>query len=385
MSVDPNSTSGNNSPKTDGSEQSKSAQEPEKTTAIVPVKKSELQVKAADAMEKAQKGECNAFEAVRLMIDSMSDALEESSEYGSLPRYVRIARVGENELVEGKRPIGEAVAAVAGGFLYALGVVSEMTLKAIDLLTDIDGGVALVEVGAEMLKTLSSEKFTNSLQRSVGIKDKDLVKNPMGDIVGEATTQFEKVLKYVPSPEDVEAVSRALYRLLAIQQLDAPLKEEKVEVHVNLSGTGKARLMSWALKKPIPVFTGSGLLDFSSPINVTYIGSRIDPFSSQTPTVQLEWISEDEKRKQLIYKCNYSNIKGEIDTNEIKKILEKLNYKNEKITENLKDFQRVNELGQDGGDTEGKLDIVTLSRLLNLDSKNEQLKRAKPYAESHKE
>lgn len=365
------------------------------TTALVPRAKTELQVKAEDAMEKAKTGEINAFEAMRLTLNSMRRALDEPERSGRLPRWMRVVRVGEDGLDWSKRPIGTAVAEVAGGFLFAFGVLQELTLKAIDLLTDIDGGKALVEVGAEMIETISSDEVARSFQYSVGLRKpedegkKDLV-NPLNG-VGPVVETVKTVLRYVPGPEDVAGVAYELYKLQVIHHLDKVEElDENIQVHVDWENTGKARLMSWALGKPIPVFPGGGLLDLKK-VDVTYLGSRMLDVQKSKAAKHVKLTcpaKRDDKDITVgVYDITYSKLGEEKDDwSEIERLLDELGYPKEDLKKRLIKFQKENKLGDDGGNTEGSLDLYTIHRLMsmqyNKDPKEGTLKRAKPWPKS---
>jgi hypothetical protein len=151
---------------------------------------------------------------------------------------------------------------------------------------------------------------------------------------------------------------------------------------VDLNNTGKLRLMSWALEKPIPVFLGDGLLNFT-PTNIQCLGSRIVDNKAKPADemgVSFKWGAGDEEKEMEVYKFTYSKRKERDDFADVQKVLTDLNYTTKtNLKANLKDFQKTNELGKDGGATDGSLDIHTISRLMNLDYKHETLCRAKKY------
>ena len=364
-------------------EETGSGEQPETTKELVPFKKSDTQIKAEKAMALAKKGEVNAFFAVALCLESMNDALKDVD--GQPPRWVRIGRVGGAKPGEGwgKRPVGKVVGDLTGLFLETLGIVAELTLKAKDLLTDIDGASALVEVGTEMLETLSDDQVVKSIAYSVGARKYDddfnedgtpkisptSFTNPLAS-AGKGVRAVKTVLKYIPKPKDIEGVSNALYKLLNIEQLKKIAQKEQYEEHINWEQTGKARLISWAREKPIPVFYGTGMFNFNEKVDVKSLGSRIVKSLKETETkaVGLLYTNTTESYEWEVYKKNYSATDAD-DLEEVDFILEKLGYTG---TDKLNDFQKNNNLPKQ----DGTLDIRTIHRLLNMDYDKKTLVRA---------
>lgn len=352
------------------------------TKELVSFKTSEAQIKAEQAMVLAKKGEVNAFYAVALCLESMNDALKDVD--GKPPRWVRIGRVGGVNPGEGwnKRPVGKMVGELTGLFLETLGIVAELTLKAKDLLTDIDGASALVEVGAEMLETLSDDQVVKSMAYSVGARKYEddfnedgsprtsttSFSNPLAP-VGKGVRAAKTVLRYIPKPEDIEGVAKALYKLLNIEQLGKKdiRQQEGYEEHINWEQTGKARLISWTRQKPIPVFYGTGMSDFQNKVDVKSLGSRILPSDTAKAATKVRLLYKTQDYEWEVYKKNDQETAGD-DCEEVDKILEKLGY--EKDTLSL--FQTNNKLPE----PHGTLDIRTIHRLLNLDYDGKTLVRA---------
>jgi hypothetical protein len=372
--------------------------EPENDTPVtdlVPQKKTELQLKAEQAVEMANKGEVNAFFAVYLTLASMNQALKDIG--GRPPRWVRIGRVGGKSVDEGwdQRPIGKVVDGLTGVFLDAMGYFTELTLRAFDLFKDIDGAKALVEVGAEMLETICSDNMVKSIAYSVGAETpppegqtgETSFDNPLQSVVGPVRAA-KNVLRYVPGYEDVLCVGRELFNLMKIDQREkVDVVDDKYEVHVNWETSGKLRLISWARDKPIPIFAGqTPFYTFTQLPGITYLGRRLigDVSKPDNKDVRLTvtWPSKYESTRSEswnVYELDHSKPDIlESDMGEIDTMLTALQYTGAKkdLKKRLMQFQINNKLDEDGGSIKGALDMHTIHRLLNMDYKNQNLKRA---------
>jgi hypothetical protein len=258
---------------------------------------------------------------------------------------------------------------------------------------DIDGAKALVEVGAEMLETICSDQMVKSIAYSMGVEDppaEDQAKdtpfdNPLQSVVGPVKTA-KNVLRYVPGYEDVMCVGRELFNLMKIEQKnEAEVVKEKYEVHVDWETTGKVRLISWARNKPIPIFSGkTPFYKFTALPEVTYLGRRMikntDKPDKNIVCLTATWPSRYESTKTEswnVYELDYSKKENfTLDTNEVDKMLTGLEYPKGGLKTRLQKFQENNKLDEDGGNKDGVLDIHTIHRLMNMDYKNKNLKRA---------
>jgi hypothetical protein len=280
-----------------------------------------------------------------------------------------------------------------------MGYFTELTLRAFDLLKDIDGAKALVEVGAEMLETICSDNMVRSIAYSVGAEspppegqaEDTSFDNPLQSVVGPVRAA-KNVLRYVPGYEDVLCVGRELFNLMKIDQKEkADVVNGKYEVHVNWESSGKLRLISWARDKPIPIFAGqTSFYTFTELPGITYLGRRligdVDKPDEKDVRLTVTWPSKYESTRSEswnVYGLDYSkpdNLK--IDTNEVDKMLTELQYtptgKKDDLKNRLTQFQINNSLDEDGGSIEGELDLHTIHRLMNMDYKNQNLKRAIP-------
>ena len=320
----------------------------------------EQQQKAEAALDLVAEGddEINAFTAVGLMLESMRTNLERVKYTGQPPRWVRVARA---RAYKGK-PIGNMVIELSGAFIWVVSFLAELTLQAQDLLKQIDSGRALMEVGIKMIETATDDKFLKNVQKSVGIEDPPAVAVP--DAVREGLKLADDVMKYIPDPEDVKIVADEMYRLLAVEEIDIVDPASKAKVPT----TGKVRLLSWALDKPLAFH------DLSGGEVVKRLGiRRLDKPDTQSEFA-LAWNWNVEEPVVL---CDYNKKQLDEEGDDIDRILKKLGYIKGDRKKNLIDFQKKNELPKQ----DGSLDLHTINRLMNMDFENKTLRRAKKFVE----
>ncbi len=391
-------------------------------TALVPVSEQQVQTqKAIDAVANPDE-HINAFTAIAIMLKQMRSDLEGVKRTGQLPRWMRVARVREFKGAGAMNMIAsKGVIPITGGFLKVIGFLAELTLKAQELLIQADGGKALLEVGAGMIKTVASDPFFEAVTETVGIEHPGANPlKPIGPIVDTAMGIVDKI----PEPEDVEVIAKEIYLLLGIEQLELPLNDQGTVLpnkilpteteHLDVNLTGKVRLMGWAIDKSIP-FHG-----LSGGIKVARLGSRRVWESAEANLPQitsLMWPHEEDKIKILEFdyrektrtvaggantsnSSNTSNTSGTSGTSgnakpevvepvlndieEANAILTKLEYPMGGITDEsvfnpafvrrLRKFQKMNKIF-----VNGQLDNTTINLLMNLDFEKKQLKRAKKY------
>ena len=365
-------------------------------SALIPAQQTlpAAQANAQQALEDAAKGgQVNPFTAVALVLRAMRTDLEASKEPGRLPRWMRIARVRRysDDSVKTNFIATKGVIPIASKFVDVIGYLAELTLQAQDLLTQADGGKALLEVGGAMIKTIADDPFASAIKGSLDGGVGGGGENPLKPIIPIVDTALEIVDK-IPDPEDVEIIANEIYRLLVVVQAPLPRTDkggvdmEKVEaaggVHVDQALTGKVRLISWALETPI------SFLGFKDGVKSTYLGSRWI-WQTGTPPVASNLYYDPKGDKEPIYEIRFEKKPDGSDTTgadigEAIDLLEKHGYDKPAIADKTKfsanlakrlsTFQKINEL-----DENGELDNATINRLCNLDVTSEQLKRAKPY------
>ena len=322
---------------------------------------SEQQQKAETALELVVEGddESNAFLAVALMLEIMRTNLENIKYTGQPPRWVRIARA---QAYKGK-VIGDMVIGLSGAFVWVVSFLAELTLQAQDLLNQIDSGRALMEVGIKMIETATDENFLINVQKSVGAKGDQKVSVPPA--VKEGLKAADDVMKYIPDPEDVKEVAREMYRLLAVEEVDFfDSKSDEMPEYM----TGKVRLLSWALDKPLSFH------DLTGGVPVKRLGIRRAEKPDTESQFKLTWNWKDE---EPVIICDYNKKQLDEESTEVDEILNKLGYKTGNTKENLTAFQKKNELKN----KDGSLDLHTINQLMNMDYEKKTLRRAKRFDE----
>jgi hypothetical protein len=311
-----------------------------------------------DAVANVAEGsdEINAFKAISMMLESMQENLEAAKITGDPQRWMRVARARDFR----ESVIGKGVVELSGGFIKVIGILAELVMKAQDIILQIDSGVALMEVGIKMIETATDEKFLNTVQSSVGIDPPEKI--PGADVANAGVKNVMKFMKYIPDPKDLDEVAEVMYRLLAVEEIDLvdPDNPKKPT-------TGKVRLLSWALDKPIAFH---GLKDG---VDVSRLGIDRRADEKDNHPFKLAW--KDNGNELIIYEYDKNDVQT-TSNKEANSILDKLGYGPGKLDTRLKSFQKANALGENG-----KLDLPTINRLMNLDFEDKKLSRAKPFNE----
>jgi hypothetical protein len=328
----------------------------------------------------------NPFKAIALMFKSVREALEGVKHPGQAPRWVRVARIrafqGSTDYIS-----QGVIPAIDKGFIFTIMHLADLTLKAKDLLFQADSAKALIEVSGEMLKTVTTDEFAQSLTAVVG---QEGVSNPLKQAGGFIGTVLEFVDK-IPEPEDLKSIGDELYALLCIEQL--PLDEASLsngsEYHINVAVSGKVRLLQMALTastskdpKLVKSIDVCGLgKDKAGTQPVSWLGGRrITDKIAPTKAVGTWGVGAE---IETVYEFHFVDDETGKDIAEANKILDKLGYpKPEKtdekafskeFTERLLLFQKINKLPETGA-----LDNYTLNRFWHLDFEKKTLERAKP-------
>lgn len=348
------------------------------------------QEEAQKALESVGKGDkrANAFNAIALMLKNMRRDLEGIHRTGQLPRWMRVARVREFNKEGAMNFITtKGVVPISGVFISIIGIITELALKAQELLIQADGGKALLEVGVGMIKTAASDEFYHAITDTLEIDSPG--PNPLG-AVNQVIDPAMALIDKIPDPQDVDVVAKELYLLLCIEQLALPLdaggKVNTTEllptttVHIK-DTTGKVRLLSWALGKPIPFHA----LNPKDGVEVARLGSRRvwETTTGLPEKTSFMWPYGDEEME--VYDYDYLNENAGADIQEANLLLEKLGYTEPIVADKtvfdtefarrLRRFQKINDLPVTGG-----LDNNTINQLMNLDYEKKILRRAKPYS-----
>ena len=332
----------------------------------------------------------NPFKAIALLLKSVRESLEGVKRTGQPPRWVRIARIrgfqGSTDYIS-----KGVIPALDKGFIFSITYLADLTLKAQDLLFQADSAKALIEVSGEMLKTVTRDDFAQSLAAVVG---QEGVTNPLGPAGGVIDTVLGFVDK-IPEPQDLEAIGKELYGLLALEQLalDDATFTAASKTHLNIAASGKVRLLQMALTARtaadpalVKTITVRSLgKDKSGSQAIAWLGSRrITDKVAPTQAVGT-WGEGDEA--EPVYEFSFDGDQAGKDIEEANNLLEKLGYTTPAVADKkafsaefakrLRRFQKINALP-----ISGALDNHTLNRLWHLDFKDKTLTRAKPYDEA---
>jgi peptidoglycan hydrolase-like protein with peptidoglycan-binding domain len=339
----------------------------------------------------------NPFSLIAYLLFRVRHSLEDIEEPGRPPRWIRIARARQATAPTDYIAIG--VRGAIDGFAEALSYMVELTLDIQEVLVQTDAAKALVEVSADFLKAATSDNFVNGVRAVVGQPPGG---NPLSN-VGGILDSIKQYMGYIPDPDDVHTLGEQLYRLLCVEQLPLPRKDNGLEMneaalpasifeHVDVDKSGKVRLLQWAFNHDLTTF---GLGDKQRPEEesqalVRYGSRRLwqasDP--ARLP-VRTAWHWGTAGNKELIYEFFFDDREQTeahrtLDIRETYALLEKMGYTTpaapqktvfgEELTQRLRNFQAINDLP-----LSGELDSATLNRLLHLDFIAKNIRRAKPY------
>jgi hypothetical protein len=336
-----------------------------------------------------EQARANPFKAIALLLKSVRESLEGVKRTGQAPRWVRIARIrnfqgGTDYISKGVIP------AIDKGFVFAIVYLADLTLRAKDLLFQADSAKALIEVSGEMLKTVTRDDFAQSLAAVVG---QEGVSNPLGPAGGVIDTVLGFVDK-IPEPEDLEAIGKELYGLLAIEllALDDATFTNASKTHISIAASGKVRLLQMALTARTAADPGlvksvtvrSLGKDKAGTQNVSWLGGR--RITDKIAPTQAIGTWGEGTEAETVYEFSFEGDQAGKDIEEANNLLEKLGYTAPAVADKkvfsadfakrLRRFQKIN-----GLPISGALDNHTLNRLWHLDFKDKTLARALPFDE----
>jgi hypothetical protein len=333
-----------------------------------------------------EQARANPFKAIALLLKSVRESLEGTKRAGQAPRWVRIARIrnfqGSTDYIS-----KGVIPAVDKGFVFAILYLADLTLRAKDLLFQADSAKALIEVSGEMLKTVTSDDFAQSLAAVVG---QEGVSNPLGPAGGLIDTVLGFVDK-IPEPEDLDAIGKELYGLLALEQLalDEATFTSATKVHISIAASGKVRLLQMALTAPTAADPGlvksitvrSLGKDKAGSQTVSWLGGR-RVTDKIAPTKAVGTWGEGAEA-ETVYEFSFDGDQAGKDIEEANNLLEKMGYVvpavadkkafSAEFAKRLRRFQKIN-----GLPISGALDNHTLNRLWHLSFKDKTLVRALP-------
>lgn len=325
----------------------------------------------------------NPFAAVGLLLSAVRSSMEGSKRPDQAPRWVRIDRV--RQFVD---PTTGDADAIASGVMKAMGVVTlgiaymqRFTLDATDLLVQGDAAKALVEVSADLVKQVASKEFINALEVAVGQEPSS--GSPISG-VADIIDKIVDIADKVPEPDDLKVIGAQLYGLLAVEQLTTGTVDDTTIAHVDVSKTGKLRLLHWGFWQSFRVQNlGKG----KGPVEVFTLGSRRLPdVGAPKLPLRARGTFGEGSGIETVYDLDFGPTNAGKDIAEANAILTALGYDKYPVADpkalaadfatRLRAFQKINDIP-----VTGKLDNPTLNRLLHLDYDAKNLKRAKPFRE----
>lgn len=325
----------------------------------------------------------NPFAAVGLLLSAVRSSMEGSKRPDQAPRWVRIDRV--RQFVDPKTGDADAI---ASGVMKAMGVVTlaiaymqRFTLDATDLLVQGDAAKALVEVSADLVKQATSKEFINALEVAVG--QEPSAGSPISG-VADIIDKIVDIADKVPEPDDLKVIGAQIYALLAIEQLTTGTVDDTTIAHVDISKTGKLRLLHWGFWQ---AFKLQNLGKGKSPVDVFTLGARRLPDVGATKVpLRARGTFGEGGSVETVYDLDFSGANAGKDVAEANAILTALGYDKYPVADpkalaadfavRLRAFQKINDIP-----VSGKLDNATLNRLQHLDYDAKNLKRAKPFRE----
>jgi hypothetical protein len=322
----------------------------------------------------------NPFKSVAILLRAVADSLEDQKREGQAPRWLRINRVRNfyNPQTGEADAIAKGVIEAAGALLLGVSYMQRFTLEATDLLMQGDAAKALMEVSADLVKSLASTEFINALEVAVG--QPPSATSPLSS-VGSVVDTVMSIAEKVPEPEDLQVIGEQLYRLLAIETISGALDAKATE-HVELGKTGKLRLLQLGFAKSYRV---QGLGKNTDPVEVSFLGVRRLGADASTLASRSTGIW-GAPNAEVVFDLSLADANAGKDIEEANKILQALGYGTNypvddtrtlspKFAERLKAFQKINGLLP----VSGTLDNATVARLMHLDLEKKNLKRAKPF------
>lgn len=353
--------------------------------ALVPNKSKGAVVPAGEAAHP------NFFAPIAVLMNSIPASLEAQGPSGGAPRYVRVARLREFLIPVAAKDekLAGMIANGTGYFIQGMAYVMKYTLKLQDLLVQGDAGKALLETALLFAKKVTEPEFLSAIQ---DLNDALLEGPPLAleEPMGMVRTNIGKVEKYIgfiPEPRDLDVIGQQLYKMLVIEWAAAPTTaaDNTPGVVVDMTKTGKLRLMLWALNRPFePLDTGEADVRY-----LKTLGQRRLRTATTAAPLALSstgsWTPDAGGDAEIIFKTTFET-KG-ADIVELQKLLLAYGYPLEGKEDGgfdavtvkaVKQFQKMNGLM-----VNGEVDLPTVNQLFHLrydpDQAKGGLRKAKRY------
>ncbi|HND30270.1 MAG TPA: hypothetical protein PLA94_09735, partial [Myxococcota bacterium] len=256
------------------------------------------------------------------------------------PRWVRIAAARQ---LGADNSMYLAAKAGVSFWIELVSALHELVMDLAELLDPITADRQNLEQSLRNLRTaLNSPVFTADFGPLVpGLElTLDSLKQPLDILI--------RGVDLVPDREDVLALGNQIYALLAIKP--APLPErplsERVPESIDLSGTGKLRMLQWAFDLPWPLHgVGTAEKPEERTVAIHRLGSRwlwAGPNEAQSPIAHC-WYNDDEPASksvpvcELIYTTAEKNVEAQTwDITSLHRLLEALGYFAGEVREDLR-------------------------------------------------
>ncbi len=336
----------------------------------------------------------NPFSLLAYVLFKVRHALEDREQAGRPARWIRIARGAQYK----EETLGSIVGGAVNGMAETLSYMAELTLDLEELLYQTDAAKAMAEVMLKLIQAATDQNFKDGIETLVGATALAEL-SPAMTAINTAAGEVEKYLEYIPEPEDVRGLGHELYRMLCITQKQFPRKAADNAIdpvapdllgvdHVVADDTGKVRLCAWAYAHGVTT-RGIGANEANEKELFCLASRRLFATAANSDLPQratMNWV--DGEDKVVVYDFDFNsadNAKKAKDIAELVDLLKKHGYDapvmsptedniEATIRENLMKFQAINELP-----VTGEIDNDTINRLMNLDFKRKNLKRAKPF------
>lgn len=319
----------------------------------------------------------NFFNPIAELMSSIPASLEAQAVPGGAPRYIRIARLRPflAPQAEKNEPIAGAIAEGVGYFITGMLYVQKYSLKLQDLLIQGDAGKALIETALALANTVTEKRFLDSID----VLNRDMLggtslnlsgAGPM-DTVRTSIGTVEKYINFIPDPADLDAVGMQLYRMLVIEWGDSPAAAARKSetAPVDMTKTGKLRLLMWALNRPYaPLYNAGG----ANPPDVRALGMRrlwqADAAALPQKSRGTWQGAEAEQKLDPVFEASFKEPAADIT--ELQDLLRAYGYPLETSASGvfgketaaaLAQFQKMNAL-----EVSGELDLPTVNQLFHL-------------------
>jgi hypothetical protein len=207
----------------------------------------------------------NVFAPIATLIASVPASLEAGARDGALPRYVRIARLRPFLLQEQPGTVAVKMADAVGYFIKGGAYLAKFGLRLRDILIQVDAGIALADIGLELVKEVGKKEFGEAISEIATATDTPIPSMTWADTLTRGVGDVQRYIGFVPSPEDFDKIAAQLYALLSVRFASEDWKgwSEKDAV-IDIRKTGKMRLLTWSLGRPLaPVDRGGAGTDLS--------------------------------------------------------------------------------------------------------------------------